>query len=345
MSSANFIHHTFFHLNSYRKANPKPNFPESFAELLGHCGWYLYERGQYSVAITILSTAAEILEAKQGDNPNPTSGFVCNNLSRAYSIKAMFQESIPCSLKAIHHREGCLPPNHPSLATSYMNYGEDLYDIDDHVEAAKYMEMALNIRRTGSETTPAHLEQALSNYGRNFTAAGKLEEALEALSEALELKPRCTPPLSVYTAQTIWHLGNLRLAQGDVEAGEKLHKQCLDERTQLLGNSHMLTASSQHKFASMLRTRGKKVDAIKLYERAQKVFEDGDYEAGLLPRTLFTMADVYDELGQATGDDDFLQKAKTYRTRATDLRASLPSPELPCNKIEHYDKLVQKDLR
>ena len=52
-----------------------------FADLLGHCGWYLWERGEVDIAFTILMTAKRTCESLAAEGSYATPAFICNNIS------------------------------------------------------------------------------------------------------------------------------------------------------------------------------------------------------------------------------------------------------------------------
>lgn len=334
----------------FRKSHHAVRLSIELAELFGHCGFYLYETGLYGSSCTLLTTAKDILDQAVGSTPNPVSGLVLNNLSVVHSILTNFDEAFKLSEEALWHRTRCLTDGHPDIATTYANHAGNLFDCGNYENAVNYYSIALKIRESTPELS-SMLEQTLSNFGRNYTAMGDLENADKLLQRAMDMHPKMGR-VTLYMAQTYWHAGNLKLAQGKIDEGFSLHKMSLESRTSVLGDSHFLTGLSLHKYASLLHQRGHRKQAVPLFEKAIEIFEStAQIEKGLLPRSLASLANLFGDIAkfgdyyQSEDGKPALQMSHEHKRRAEQLYASIPPFNLPPSQGEPQDAWVQLDCR
>ena len=102
-----------------------------FADLLGHCGWYLWERGEVDIAFTIRVIAKRTCESLVAEEPHATAAFIYSNISAIYNARGMRVAAAEMSRFVVNMREAYLEPHDQDLATAYSDYAADLNALDN----------------------------------------------------------------------------------------------------------------------------------------------------------------------------------------------------------------------
>ena len=154
------------------------------AELLGHCGGYLWERGQNDVAFDLLMIAKRTCDSLLVGTSHATTALIYNNLGGVYNVRGKRAETAEISRIAVELREACLDPDDQDLATAYTNYAADLNALDclDEPKIDQSYQKALPIRalRRNTESGPELHGQTLSNAERYWARVQRYAEAEKA---------------------------------------------------------------------------------------------------------------------------------------------------------------------
>ena len=332
----------------YEFYKPTLNRSLNFADLLGHCAWYLWERGEVDVAFTILMIAKRTCESLVAEGPHATAAFIYNNISVIYNAQGMRLEAAEMSRLVVIMREAYLEPHDQDLATAYSNYAADLNALDNIEEPMieEYYQKALEIRASpkNAENDLELYGQTLSNAGRYWARMQKYAEAEEALQKAIKLRSCGSGTPGLTTAISIYGLSNVKLAQGCLYEAIKLHQQCLDIRKSLDPTSFW-TGVSYHKMATLVYQRdgiNSASRALKLVEEAVAVFRNAQAEPGLLARSLYKRSQLLTCIANNAGHYQGQLEKVSKR-----LEASVVAKEEPpsVSSTENPDRLVQFDHR
>lgn len=86
-----------------------------FAEILAHCGWYHYERGQLAIAEKVLTTAKSLCDRVFAGKMSLTLALIYNNLAGVYVSRTQVALCAAHMEICIKHRETCLAPDDPEI--------------------------------------------------------------------------------------------------------------------------------------------------------------------------------------------------------------------------------------
>ena len=317
-----------------------------FADLLGHCGWYLWERGEVDLAFDILMIAKRTCDSLVAESPHATAAFIYSNISAIYNARGMRTEAATMSRLVINMREAYLEPHDQDLATAYSNYAADLNALDDIEEPMieEYYQKALAIRAApkNAECDFELYGQTLSNAGRYWARKQKYPEAEEALQKAIELRSRGLKMPCPTAAISIYGLANVKLAQGWLDEAMELHQQCLDIRTTLDPTSFW-TGVSYHKMATLVYQKddiNSATRALELLEKAVAIFKNAQAEPNLLARSLHKRSQLIG-IANAGRDQGQLENFSKHLEASAVAKAKLPR----LSSTKNTDMFVQFDHR
>lgn len=296
-------------LDHYISKKSKLEPSADFAEILAHCGWYHYERGQLVTAERILTTAKSICDRVFGGRMSLTLALVYNNLAGVYVSQTKVGLCASHMEICIKHREACLARDDPEiqqLGVAYSNYANNLSVLGRHDEAQDFYFKALDIRENCPGSTPELLEITLYNFGyfywrnhRNVPAAKKLFERAMAITGFRGFNRNFT----------LYAYGNLQCYLGQLEEGFETHKACLRSRMEEQGPLYYITGTSFHKVGCLADDKAcasqdwdLEIEAIDHLEKAHDIFLPGEGDAGLLPRAKIRLGKVLMRRGKRIQD-------------------------------------------
>ncbi|KAF2655410.1 hypothetical protein K491DRAFT_778721 [Lophiostoma macrostomum CBS 122681] len=294
-------------LRHYSKNKSKIRANLGFAEVLAHCGWYFYERGQIAVAEEILTPAKSICDRETLGRMNKTLALVYNNLAGVYFSKELVQLCAETMKICIQHRKACLDRTNPEiqeLAMAYSNYANNLSDLGHAKEANTYYRKALDIRENCPGCTPDLMEHTLYNFAFFLNTIGQVDEAFEYMERAL-VQHSAISHVSGLSLYTLYFYGNLLWDREKFERACEIHKNCLRERTKIEGTEHYMTGSSMYRVGELLCAMESQEEGISHLRQALENFrlnmENGD--KGLLPRTCLRLGKILIDRGSSIGDE------------------------------------------
>lgn len=292
-------------LTKYYNEDKEKFQPDSrMAELLAHCGWYLFERGQGDGALPVLRTAEDMQRLVSQDSQN--LGLIYNNLGAILMLKREEQEALRYTLKAITQRESSIAREDPEiqqLGISYMNYANDiqLLEKSDRQESIKYFNKALEISNTCPGSTPESRELVLSNTAYAYYRWGLLDKALEYVEQAIALHP-LSRRMTTFMLYTLYYYGNIQWAMGKRTEAFQTHRSSLENRKELQGNGHFITGVSLFKTGSLAYTLGLEEEAIGYLMDSEVTFRSYHDDKGLWPRSCLKLGRVLIDKGARLSD-------------------------------------------
>ncbi len=120
------------------------------------------------------------------------------------------------------------------------------------------------------QTKDPRTPSAMNDRGRILHGIGRFEQAEAQYREGLRLA-RESGVAEASQATLLHNLGTLLMERGDLEQAEKLLNECLEQRTQALGEDHSRTLTTMNSLALLQRRLGRFVQAIALEEAVIEV--------------------------------------------------------------------------
>jgi tetratricopeptide (TPR) repeat protein len=344
------VQDSYKYLRNVRTSEVEPNGNALFAELLCHCGWYLYETAQSGVALDVLETAKGIADDKARGVEPRLKGLIYSNIGVVLSALNRAEEGLNMSKEALDIRLDHLPPNDPQIGESSNNCAGCYHDLGQLVEAQRLYQHSVNLQEESPVRNENLLESAYSNLGRNLMALGRLHEADTALEKARSFHTNCTSGL-FFISMTIFLIGNLRMCQERWEDAEAEHQTALKMRLTFMGPMNRLTGVSYHQVARLLHRRG--IDhgqnppgAIEMLRKALKSFKADPAEPGLAPRTKLLLSSVLARVAERTANYELAAESKMLKDEAAHALHSEPTlRHLPYGTDTEQAMLVQYEYR
>lgn len=315
------------------------------AELLTHCGWYLWERDQIKTAEHILVTAVNICKSIIGDRPSLLTALAMNNLGVIYSYQGN-HEAVSLRAKVVEYRRALLDPNNIQVGNALINFAVSLMDMDKNIEADKYLQDVLKSFES-SRRKPETLGSLLSLAGRNYTRIGDWKNADKVLRQALENQQEYLGESHFLYTITLYHLCILRIKEGNITEAKTLAKKVLDLRLCSFDENDSRVGIARYKCAYLAYLEQDAETAVSELGRSIEAFEEqgNSIEPGLLVRsTLFLGLVLRDSSGW-----DIERKAGATATIERGKKLRKEKMGIPLNasweEQEDFDNLVQPDFR
>lgn len=328
------------------KSDTKIKMGEKLVQVLADCGWYLYETGEITAAMTLFSTAESICHALFKQTPHPLTALIYNNICVVHNSQIRQKESLEYAIKALRIREHCLPKNDPEMGNSYSNYAHNLFDLDQFEEAQVFYEKALALHQANDVPSDDLLEGAYCSMASNLVQLGRIQEAEVAFKNAFEHHPGLGSG-NFFVAITHFEYGSLKMKQKQWDEAEKHIRKCLELRLSILGAHHRLVGVAQHHLAFLCARRGENSEAASLLRSAITVFRvPAQTQSGLLPRSMFKLASILSSETEKTENVKMMQEALVLEEEAKEICQNDPKlAHLPTTKDEEWEKLAYISYR
>ncbi len=160
-------------------------------------------------------------------------------------------------------------------AQVHEEFGRVYYTHGDYNEALKHLQTALALRRSLGDTNDPELVRLLHLMGTVMTEAGRLDEAEDAMSEAIFLHARQAPEDELRRAGILENLIELRRAQGSLDEAESLAMELLDIYARAMSDEAAFVIARRALLADILLQRGDIDAALALYEECLQALTSG----------------------------------------------------------------------
>jgi tetratricopeptide (TPR) repeat protein len=320
-----------------------------FAEILAHCGWYYYERGQHSTSLDVLGTAKDICLLLTKGEMNIILGLVYSNIACVYAARRQHSEKTKYISLAILHREACLSRDNPEiqqLGISYMNFANVLQSrsVKRIEEAEIYYKKALDIRENCPGAIPEGLKITFNALGSFKFIAGDVKGARPYIERAIALRPEFKTD-TTFTLHTLYVYGSIQWESGELDQGYRTHIKCLEGFKKLEGDSHFMTGLSYHKVGTLAHKMAKQPKSIDNLRAALKTFRIADAAPGFLLRTCLVLGNVLIERGQQLSDAEMVAEGMALRQEGEDLAFKITGRRNDIWSEQNFDELVARSYR
>ncbi|MCJ1396521.1 hypothetical protein MMC18_009412, partial [Xylographa bjoerkii] len=322
--------HVNFLVSQVRKWKVKLMDPQSFADLVLRCCWYLYERENYYQALNMIQIALDNFTNKH--SLAYASAIDLHGLLQLDIDETRIAlENVEVALKI---REEILGVDDAFIASSLNNLGLVYTEIGDTTRAFEYHQRAINLRLRAMSN---RIGNSYSNMSNTLLRMGKPDEAEGMLA-------RC-PSLKDFNDETFLSTGNprfsgdmvllarIRLRQGRLDDAIRLSSKALTFRQSVLVNRHK-TCDTLYLVADLLQRSGNMASAKSLLRECATIAESLPEGKGYLARAKWKLSIIY------TSEGDMIQSATNAKV-AHDLRREVLGTETPDDDSEAaFDKLV-----
>jgi tetratricopeptide (TPR) repeat protein len=250
-----------------------------------------------------------------------------------------YREAITFHEKALELKQKNLPPNHPSLATSYNNIGAVYENMGEYSKALSSYEKALEIRQQSLPSNHPSLATSYNNIGLVYENIGEYSKALSYYEKALEIYQKTLPSNHPDLATSYNNIGGVYNSMGEYQRALSYLERALEIKQKSLPSNHPNLAVSYNNIGLLYHKMGEYSKALSFLEKAVEIYQK------TLPSNHPNLAISFNNIGLVYDNMGEYSKALSSHEKALEIRQqSLPSnhPDLAisCNNIGLvYDKL------
>lgn len=254
------------HINQWDLA-----FPEA-ATLLNRMGHYVWERGEYAQAESLLQQALAIRERVLGTD-SPALAQSLNDLGVLYSDQRKYAQAEPLHLRAIAIRQQVLGPEHADLAQSFSNLGALYIGQEKYTEAEPLLKRAMEINKQVLGPKSADFAKSLMVLANLYINQNKLIYAKEYAQRALPILEQTLGPNHPDVARCNYYLGRVFQKQGDLHRAESLYQRALAIQEKTQGPDHINLSYTLRSLATIYVNWGRFRQAESFFQRALMITE------------------------------------------------------------------------
>ncbi|KAK5659347.1 hypothetical protein OQA88_1440 [Cercophora sp. LCS_1] len=312
--------------------------PLLLCEVICRCAWYLYEKGQYNVALDMIADGMSVCDAAlastnlHGNNhPGYSVWFTKDMASHLINVQATIARERPDSDhglglaqqvldirvagKAFNGSEGGGIPvveEERWIAAARGNLAVSLMGVNRTEEALYILLELLKRKDTGMNE-----DIYLSNAALCLSMLNRLEDAVSHIARAMESARRLRGEDSAQMAVCLFYLSSIESKRGDLAAAETHLKRCLQLRKQLMPHHHH-TAFTHYKLGILLQKTGNYRESIDHLTEAHEILSTGESHPGAVCRTLLALAISYQHLDERSNVEACRTVAERLRARIRD---------------------------
>lgn len=256
-----------------RKRPQTPDNQAVLANTLDSLGTLLYDRADYSGAISRMREALQLREAALGKN-SPLIGESLNNLGAVLYMAGKYQEAVQNYQLALPIYRKVYGPEHPEIATLLNNIGRSNLMAGDIAAARPLMQQSLVMTEKFEGTGHEDLIAPLNSLGMIDMEDGRLQQAEQELQRADSLAQ--STGQTQLLDQVVLNEARVAIANGDLPRTATL----LARSMALLRKSYPQTPSAAWRYAvwnvvnaQLLAARGDAPSATQSLDAAEKVID------------------------------------------------------------------------
>jgi tetratricopeptide (TPR) repeat protein len=177
-----------------------------------------------------------------------------------------------------------LGESHPQTIDAMANYGRFLHRKQDLPQAEAVLAAVVVANRKARGAQHALIGHDLVNLGLVRLDAGRYDEAVDNLREALEIYARALPGEHPYVASALTGLGRAQLEQGKAREAERTLRQAMQIAVNTLPADSPQVASAKSSLGRALLAQGSSAEAAKLLHDSQPILAQAYGEEAVLTR-------------------------------------------------------------
>ena len=223
--------------------------------LLEMRGGYLNVRGQYGLALQVLSEALKIAQELWPEG-NPATARVLNALGNSCFYQARFDQAEIFYSDALSLREKLLEATHPAIGTSLTNLATLYLDQGRYPESGEFFQRALKHRENSLGHFHPDVATAACNFANLLLAEGRFSDAEKHFLRAIEIRRH--PDLSggFLTGWVLTNYGELKLDQNQPEKALEFLTEALTIFSDTVRMDHPYSLMAMHNLAKRIGSLG-----------------------------------------------------------------------------------------
>ncbi|KAI0873975.1 P-loop containing nucleoside triphosphate hydrolase protein [Hypoxylon argillaceum] len=301
-------------LDIYNRFSASLRPPILLCEVVRRCAWYLFERGNFEGASSMLKSACSILETvnETSNHPGYSDRYICRLTADMYSTFGSIEYELNLPLhgrrwfeKADKHRRQLIEKE------TAEPYDLEIMAIVDGNIALTYLADGVPDSSIGSYKlllntfdSPSSRGIWAANLSIAFRTDNQLDESLVWCQKSLEWTSSQYGEQSLSLAIVYFNLGCTLISLRQDDEALKALETCLAIRQQK-SPIHAYTGFTCHKIGTLLRSRGDLPRAATFFRSAIDILKDCESREGGTARSRFALAVTLEEIG------DF-DEAETY---------------------------------
>ncbi len=204
-------------------------------------------------------------------------------LGRTYHDTGQFEDALPLRRAVLERRIATLPPDHPDVATAYLDLADNLRVLARAEEAMPHYDQALELRRQHFGADSLETAQVLNNQALGLIRNADPSQAETLLIRVLEIR-RAKLGRDYLVAQTLHNLARVAHRLGATSRAEALGHEALDIKAEVLPPDHPSTGRSLLMLSQVVWERDDYAEAEQLLRRAIDILRGafGDHHLDVL---------------------------------------------------------------
>lgn len=279
---------------------------------------------------TEMLTQALVLREQYADPAGPELSDTLNRLGNIHRRFGRPRQAEPLLLRALDIREQQGVVDH-DLADSYNNVGLLENELGQYAYAEQLLRKSIAMHRQAGGVDTIRVTAPLHNLSLSLRNQDRLQEALAASTEALEIK-RANNWNSSSLANTLAAMANLQLDLGQIDSALQLSTESLALREDVFGRDNPMMASGLATHARVLAAMDDAAAAESLFREALALHQQEGTEETL------RVADLQLSLAEFLRQRGRNDEARVY----FELAATIARRQLPADSHE-LSRFIQPD--
>ncbi|KAJ8130566.1 hypothetical protein O1611_g3068 [Lasiodiplodia mahajangana] len=293
-------------LDIYDRFSASLRPPILLCEVVRRCAWYLFERGNFEGASSMVKLACSILETahESGNHPGYHHRYMCRLTADMYSTFGSIEYELNLPLhgrswfeKADKHRRQLIENETAepydleimaivdgNIALTYLADGVP----DSSIASYKFL--------LDTFDSPSSRGIWAANLSIAYRTDNHLDESLAWCQKSLEWTSNEYGEQSLSLAIVYFNLGCTLISLKKDDEALKALETCLAIRRQK-SPTHAYTGFTCHKIGTLLRARGDLIIAAAFFRSAVNILKDSESREGGCARSRFALALTLEEIG------------------------------------------------
>ncbi|CAF1470670.1 unnamed protein product, partial [Rotaria sp. Silwood1] len=196
-----------------------------------------------------------------------------DQLAWVYNNMGEYLKSVLFLEQAFDIKKKTLPPNHPDLASSYLNIGSVYYSMGEYSKALSSYERSLEIRKIALPPNHPDLAASYLGIGSVYYSMGEYSKALSSYERSLEIRKIALPPNHPDFAQSYNNIGLVYDKMGEYSKALLSYERSLEIKKIALPPNHPDLAASYNNIGLVYNNMGEYSKALSYYEKAQEIWK------------------------------------------------------------------------
>lgn len=253
----------------------------------------LYEKGEYSTALTVAERAYDIAINNFGINDVNTADTLLK-LGIINQTLGKFTVAEDHLLGSLVILEDQLSPDHPDVAVTATNLGNVYFDMKRFKDSEKYHKIALRIRENAFGNTNPVVAQSSYNLAILYEQEKKYKKAESLYLDAIATWSTSVGPTHPYIGNALGGLTNLYTSQEKYQDAVNILLHTVSYKKAIFGEEHEEVAQTLINLGTAYIEQDKFASAGDAYEEAlniaQNLLNSSDPQLALL---MYTLANIY----------------------------------------------------